>query len=172
MAGIIDILASEILVPGQSDFVANSAVLDVPVTGVPVAGIPFENAIGFRTFALGDNILIQKIWSVVNWGFGQGGPTTTGPHNIGIAYWDGVVFEAMPPFPYSPRVLNIPTLCDPVDFGAGLYSPMPTTGAPRQIRLTNIDLRISMVNLPADLDGETIYVQYFMQVLHNALMTA
>jgi len=164
---ILDVLASDILTVGESDFVANAAVLDVAVNNTNVNGLVFSNAVGRSYFSLGDNLMIQKVYATVNWGFGQGGPTFTGPHNIGLAYWNGASLELMPPFPYATRALNIPVLCSPLDFAAGIFCAMPTTGIRRQVRLINIDLRMSMVNLPTDLDGETIAVQYFMQVLHN-----
>lgn len=170
LQGVIDVIASDISIVGESDFTANAAVLDVAVNNTGVNGLAFSNPSGRSWFNEGDNLMIQKVWGTVNWGFGQGGPTIVGPHNIGLAYWDGASLGLMPPFPYATRSLNIPVLCSPLDFGAGIYSAMPTTGGRRQVRLANIDLRISQVNLPAALDGQRITVQYFLQVLHNESM--
>lgn len=171
MQGVLDILGSDITVAGQSDFVANGAVNDLPVTNVGVNGLAFTNASGASYFALGENLMIRKIWATVSWGFGQGGPGIAGAHNIGLAYWDGAVFQVIPCFPYATRSIDIPTLCDPLDFGDGIYAVMPTTGIKRQIRLANIDARISQINLPVQLQGVTIKVQYFLEVLHTFPLT-
>jgi len=165
--GFIDILASDISQVGQSDFTANSAVNDVAVNNTAANGLVFADPAGRAYFKLGDSFLLQKIWAVINWGFGQGGPTITGAHNIGLAFWDGAAMTPMYPFFDAVRSLNIPTLCDPVDFGDGTFVPMPTAGVRRQIRLNNIDLRVSQINLPAALNAQRITVQYFVQVLHT-----
>lgn len=169
---ILDILASDTSVVGAADFTADGAVSDIAVNGVPgPSGLVFKNAVGFTKFVLGDNILVQKVWGVINWGFGAGGLTTTGPHNIGLAFWDGAAFVPMAPFPYVNRVINIPTLCHPVEFpDPGLFAPMNTVGAQRSINLSSLDLRVSQINLPAILQGQRIAVQYFLQVVHTYLM--
>ena len=170
MQGILDIIGSDIEVVGESDFVANAAVTDIAVNSVGADGLQFKNASGASYFALGDNILIRKIWATVPWGFGQGGPGIAGAHNIGLGYFDGADFELIPCFPYATRSIDIPRLCEPLDFGDGMYGVMPTTGNHREIRLSNIDLRISQINLPAQLDGVRIKVQYFLEILHTLPM--
>ncbi len=173
MQGRIDILASDISVAGQSDFVADAGAMDVAVNNVGANGLAFANAAGESYFDLGDNLLLQKAWSVINWGFGQGGYNANRAHNIGIVYWDGVVGQVInPPFNNTVRSLYFPLLCCPLEFGDGLYMPMPITGVRRQIRLFNLDLRISQVGLPGVFDGLTFSVQYFLQVLHTETMKA
>ncbi len=168
MAGIVDIIASDIRTVGQSDFVANSAVDDVAVNPPLGNGLDFFNAAGAAKFALGDNLLIRKVWSVIPWGFGPGGiAVTTYLHHIGIDFWDGASLFDLPPL-YAGLV--VPVLCQPIDFGAGLYAPMATTGPLRTLRLTSIFLRVSQINLPAALDGDRIPVQYYMEILHNSPM--
>ncbi len=171
MPGRVDILASDISVVGQSDFVADSSVTDLAVNNTAGAGLVFANAAGETYFDLGDHLLCQKIWSVINWGFGQGGYNASRAHNIGIVYWDGAAAQVInPPFNNTIRSINLPLLCCPLEFGDGLYMPMPITGTRRQLRLFNIDLRISQVNLPGVFDGVRFHVQYFMQVLHTQTM--
>lgn len=169
MAGLVDIVCSDIRTMGESDFVANAAVLDVPVNPPGVAGLDFFSAGGASKFALGDNLLIKKVWAVIPFGFGPGGiAVTTYLHRITLNFREGGNFFLVPPL-YNGLV--IPTLCDPVDFGAGLYCQMATTGPIRSLCLTDIDLRVSMVNLPAALDGQRIQVQYYMEILHNLPMS-
>ncbi len=166
MAGIIDILFSDIAVVGSADFTANSAVDDVAVNSpAGPSGLGFYNGSGNTKFALGDNLLIQKIWATVPWGFGQGaGAAPPFSHVVSFDFWDGVALYDVGPIPGN---LAIPMLCEPLDFGAGLYAPMAVAGGLRQIRLTYIALRISQINIPPTLDGERIPVQYFIQVQHN-----
>lgn len=169
MPGLVDIVCSDIRVMGESDFVANAAALDVAVNPPGAPGLTFFSAGGAFKFQLGDNLLIKKVWAVVPFGFGPGGVSvTTYLHRITLNFSDGVSFFLVPPL-YNGLV--IPTLCDAVDFGAGLYAAMNTTGLQRSIVLSDIDLRVSMVNLPAALDGQRIKVQYYMEILHNLPMT-
>lgn len=167
MQGRIDILASDISVAGEADFVADAGVQDLSVNNVGANGLPFYNAELGSYFDLGDNILIQKLWAVINWGFGQGGYNGNLPHNIGLGFWDGVGIEVMPPFTGATRSINFPVLCCPLEFGDGIFVKMPVIGIRRQIRLINLDLRVSMIGLPGVFDTQTFHVQYFMQVLHT-----
>jgi len=170
MQGIIDILGSDIQENGQSDFLADSAEIDVQVNAPAGDGLQFQNPSGQYQFQLGDQLRIQKIWAVVPWGFGPGGQALSlFLHTINLQFYDGLTLSYVPPFPGP---IAIPTLCTPLDFGDGIYCPMPTTGNNLQFRLTDIALRISQVNLPAALDGERIPVQYFLQVLHTLPMLA
>lgn len=166
--GILDVLCSDIVV-GQSDFVANGAVADVAVNNVGANGLQFFSGAGATKFELGDNILIRKIWAVIPWGFGQGGPAAAPfSHNISLSFWDGASLFVIP---ILGSAMNLPTLCDPMDFGEGLYAPMITTGAKRELRLSNIRLRVSQINVPAIIDGTRIPVQYFVEVNHTKPMT-
>lgn len=169
MPGIVDIICSDIRVVGESDFVANSAVNEVTVNQVNANGLDFFAANGASKFQLGDKLLIKKLWCVVPFGFGQGGIViTTYMHRISIEWWDGTSLLVFPPF-YGGLV--IPTLCDAVDFGDGLYVEVNTTGPLRTIRLGTIRLNISQVNLPASLNGVRVPVQYYMEILHNLPMS-
>lgn len=168
MGGILDILCSDIVV-GQSDFVANSAVNDVAVNNVGPTGLGFINGNGATKFQLGDNIRIRKIWATVPWGFGQGAAYAPAfSHRIAISWYDGVVTTTIP---ILGSATLIPVLCEPLDFGDGLYAPMITAGLPRGLQLTLVGLRISQLNLPAGLNGVRVPVQYFVEVLHNLDMT-
>ncbi len=168
--GILDILSSDISVVGSADFTANSAVNDVAVNNpAGPSGVVFSNGAGQSKFALGDNLQIQKIWATVPWGFGQGAAAASPfSHVVSFDFWDGANLYDIGPIPGS---LVIPMLCDPLDFGAGLYTPMAITGPLRQIRITSIALRISQINIPPSLDGLRIPVQYFMQVYHTLGMS-
>lgn len=165
LQGIIEVLASDITVVGQSDFTANSAVDDVLVNTPAANGLAMFNGNGASKFALGDSPLIRKIWCVIPWGFGAGGiAVTTFLHLVDFDFWDGAALFDLPPLPNS---VVLPTLCDPLDFGEGIFCPMATTGALRQIRVTNIKLRVSQINIPAALNGDRIPVQYYMEVNHT-----
>lgn len=168
-SGILDVLSSDISVVGSADFTANGAVADVLVNNPAGNGMIMYNGAGQSKFALGDNLLIQKIWATVPWGFGQGGAGASPlSHVVSFDFFDGVSLYDIGPIPND---IAIPTLCDPLDFGDGLYAPMAIVGALRQIRLTHIVLRISQINIPAILDGTRIPVQYFMQVRHTLGMS-
>lgn len=165
---LLDILSSDISVVGESDFTASSVVSDVAVNAPGAGGLAFYNPAGRPLFQLGDNLLIRKIWSVIPWGFGQGGPAASPfSHQIDLNFWDGADFTVIAPL-YDG--LSLPTLCDPLDFGEGLYCPMITSGPQRQIMLTGIRLRVSQINLPAALDGVRVPVQYFIEVAHTLPM--
>lgn len=168
MQGRIDILCSEI-VAGQSDFVAAGAALDVAVSNVNPNGLSFINGNGATKFELGDNIRIRKIWATVPWGFGQGAAYAPSfSHRIAISWWDGVVTTTIP---ILGSATLMPVLCEPLDFGDGLFAPMITAGLKRGLQLTLVGLRISQINLPAALEGVRIPVQYFIEVHHNLDMT-
>jgi len=166
---LLDILASDISIPGQSDFTANSGVIDLPVNNTGANGLDFYDGRGANQFQLGDNVLLRKIWVEIPWGFGPGGiAATTYLHLITLGFWNGT---AMSPLPGFVGPIVIPALCDALDFGSGILVTMPTTGPLRSIRLSNLNLRISQINLPAELQGMRIPVQYYLEVLHNLPMS-
>jgi hypothetical protein len=168
MQGIIDVIASDISVVGESDFIADSAALSVTVRNVGLSGLNFANANGDRYFVLGDNLNIRKVWATIPYGFAQAQGVS--PHTIGLAFWNGTAFETMPPFSNSTLSLNIPVLCQPLDWNDGVYVKMPVLGIRREIRLSNINLEVSQVNLPTALNTQRIPVQYFMEILHTTPM--
>jgi len=167
---IVDIISSSIDVAGEAQFTATDAALEVAVSGPGADGLVFSNSYGMSYFQLGDNLKIAKLWVNIPFGFGQG----TGLHTIGLGYWDGSTFELItPPFQNSSNSVGIPTLCGPLEFAPdGLFATMPKTGVRRQIRLVDMDLNVSMLNLPADLVGQIIKVQYHLEVLHSLPMMA
>lgn len=160
---ILDIICSDITAVGQSDFTANGAVSDVAVNNVAGNGLTLFDASGRSKFSIGDNFKIRKIWAVIPWGFGPGGIAVgTYLHLAGFNFFDGVGLTPIPPLINQ---VIIPTLCDPLDFGDGLY--VPVASANLRINLTSLFLRVSQINLPAILNGTRIPVQYYMEILHN-----
>lgn len=167
--GILDILASDESVVGAVDFVGDNTVDDVLINLPPANGLTLFNGSGQSKFALGDNLLIRKIWCVIPWGFGQGGGAAGSvPHTAGFKFWDGAVLT---PIDALGQFTAIPTLCDPVDFGDGLFQAMATAGALREIRLTAASLRVSQIDIPAQLVGDRVAVTYYMEVLHTYPMS-
>jgi hypothetical protein len=165
---LLDILASDITQVGQSDFVADPNVADLAVNNTGANGLDFFDGRGAFKFQLGDNVLLRKIWCVIPWGFGGGGiAATTYLHLITLGFWNGAAISPLPGF-VGPLV--IPPLCDPLDFGSGVLVTMPTTGNQRSIRLSDIKLRVSQINIPTVLENERIPVQYYLEVVHNLPM--
>ncbi len=171
--GIYDILSSDITQVGQADFTAAEAAGDdVAVNNVTAPnGLSFFDASGNKFFLPGEKLLIKKLWVSIPWGFGQGAAADSAPiaHRIALAFRDGADIGPIGPFFNG---LAIPTLCTPIDFGAGLFAELPVTGVKWSIQLTDLQLRISQVNMPSVLEGKRVPVQYFMEVLHNVRMVA
>ncbi len=171
---ILDIMSSSIAVAGQSDFTATApGALYLPVTAPGVNGLPFADANGNQWFTPGDNILLQKAVPEMPYSFGQG----PGLHVIGIS-WQNVSngFYIIRELAGN-GVLSIPDL-DGVDFegqaGAnGLMITCPNgSGEKKRLVLTTISLNVSQLNLPADLAGVLIKVQYCLQVVHGIKLEA
>lgn len=166
---ILDVMTSSIVVAGQADFTAATpGALYLPVTAPGISGLPFADANGNYWFGSGDSILLQRADCEIPYGFGQG----PGLHTFGLA-WQNEAGGFYPiPELAGNSIVAMPDLGG-VDFegqvsGNGLYIVCPNgNGELKRLCLTTIDLNISQINLPADLDGVLVKVQYALQVLHS-----
>lgn len=173
---VIDILSSDITVAGEADFTAATpGALDVAVNSPGSGGLNFEDSNGNLYIEPGDNILLQRLDVNIPYGFGQG----QGTHKIGLAWYNptDATFITIPELAGN-SALTIPDLCG-IDFqgqadGNGLLivAPKNTTGLRYNLRLTVIDLNLSMLGLPSELNGLVLPVQYHLRVLHTKPLQA
>lgn len=168
MAKIFEVVSSDISVAGESDFVASNLVNEVAVTAPGAAGLPFENANGDEWFEEGDNLVVTNFWVNIPFGFGQG----TGKATVGIAWEDALGnFTVIPEFAGN-SVVTLPNVCGLELPPSGLFVLAPRTGGKYRLSLTALALNVSQVNLPTALNGETVKVQYHIQLYHTQALTA
>ncbi len=173
---VIDILSSDNTVTGEGDFTAvTPGALDVPVNPPGAAGLIFSDANGNTFFEPGDNILLQRLDINIPYGFGQG----EGTHHIGLAWWNPTTaaFITIPELAGN-SALVVPDLCG-LDFegqadanGLSIQVPKNNTGLRYNLMLTVIDLNLSMLGLPTELDGLVLALQYHLRVLHTKPLQA
>lgn len=177
---IVEIISTDIAVIGAMQFVPVAAPpLDMAVAGVGIAGIRFINGQAATEFAPGDNILLNKIWTNIPYGFGQG----SGTMQIGLSYQDALgSFIPIPAFSYlsgSSSHLNIPGVACCLEFpGEGVLIPALNYADPDpathgfELYLTSFSMNVSMLNVPDLLVGETIKVQLHAMITHTRQMRA
>ncbi len=169
MAALIDTLYSDISVSGQAEFTAATPGALYKTVAVPgVDGLPFFDANGNQWLDAGDNVLLQKLGWEIPYGFGQG----PGLHRIGLAWQnnDGDLYIIRELSGNSIIVIpdNLGLDLEGQSGANGLFLTVPDGNHERKrLVLTNIELNVSQINLPADLDGEVIKVQYYAQILHS-----
>lgn len=166
MALQLDIM-SQSYDPGEVDFTVDSAVLEVAVNPVVTPKI-FANVNGGVFFVAGDNVLLQKIWSNIAFGFGQG----NGSHSMNLFWMDQVGgLVAIPELANGSGVF-IPTLCGDIALpGDGLSIKVPLVDSLYRLVLVSMALNVSMVSVPTVLDTEVIPVQYYLQIKHMKVLT-
>lgn len=161
----------EILAPSSITFVATTpGAVELPVGAVPINGIPLQNGAGNSWFQPGDNIRLQSIGCRLPFGFGGG----SGNFTVGVQWVDSL-FNFFPIPELGPgSLIYLPSICDPLVFpGEGLFIKIPTVTPNRlQLRITVNALNISMVNLPAILNGVTVGVYYDLGVVHTLPLLA
>lgn len=166
---VYDVLHSAPETPGELEFevVADSTALEVAVGDVSEDGVPFFNSNSQQFFQAGDNLMLQFIKPNIPYGFGQG----TGSHRLKIMWFNelGATFlvEELGFFSF----VDIPNLCEGLNFpGAGLFLTTPKTHGRIGLGIYSETLKVSMVNVPAVLVGETVVVGYLIGVTHTLEM--
>lgn len=169
---IFDIMKSGVDVPGEMDFVANSAVKSVAVNSPAAFDVIFTNANGDPWFEEGDHILLTGAWIVIPFGFGQG------ENDGGIAPVMQILWvDALGNFTLIDELANISllnpvNLCGPLEFPPdGLFIKTPVGSGRQKLVLSGFNLKVSQINLPAILEGETINVQVFLRVTHTKALS-
>lgn len=164
---INEILSSDIDIPGQSDFVVNNAVDQVAVTVPGVSGLDFINGNAATLFEPGDNVLLTGAFVNIPYGFGQG----LGKAYIGIA-WKTLVntFVTIPELA-SNSVLVLPNFCLLEFPPSGLYIVAPRGSGQCSLCLTTIVMTVSQINVPTQINGDTVKVQFHLRVNHTLPLT-
>jgi len=168
MAKIFEVMSSDISVAGESDFVASNVVDEVAVTVPGASGLPFDNANGDEWFEEGDNVVVTNFWVNIPFGFGQG----TGRAQMGVAWEDALGnFSTIVEFAGN-SVVTLPNVCGLELPPSGLFVRTPAAGGKWRLSLTSLALNVSQVNLPTALNGDTVKVQYHIQLYHTLPLTA
>lgn len=164
---IFDTLSSSTAIVGEADFTASSAVLEVAVNTPGAMELPFENANLDTWIEPGDNLKLMELTINVPFCFGQG----TGTHLIGIAFRDSL--GAIIPIPELAGASSVvmPTLCG-LTFETPVHIETPKNLGRLELVLVFAGLNLSMVDLPAALDGQTFHVQYHLEVIHTLPLAA
>ncbi len=174
MGALIDTLFSDITVGGQADFTATTpGALFLPVTAPGVSGLPFYDANGNQWLEAGDNVLLQRIGWEIPYGFGQG----PGLHRIGLVWQNNIGGNYIITELSGNSVIVIPDNNGLVIEGQananGLFLKVPNgNGERKRLALTTIELNVSQINLPSDLNGVLVKVQYYAQILHSKPLQA
>ena len=168
---IQDILSSSIAVAGQMDFVAAAAPpLDVAVTVPGMNGIDCHDANGNLWIEPGDNLLLQRVWCSIPFGFVQGSEET----HLGIVFRNNAGASSIITEFAGNSAFTFPDICHGIDFpGSGLFIANPNGGVRWKWNLTAaLAMRVSMVNLPSVLIGTTVKVQFHFMVAHTKALQA
>lgn len=163
MALIIEIISSDIGISGQSEFTVDAAVDEVAVVGPAPGGLVFINGAGSGYFEAGDNVILTGALTNIPYGFGQG----TGTAKLDISWVDGLnAFIAIPEL--GGNTLQLPNICGMLEFPpGGLFLEAPKSFGPVALVLRGIELNVSQINVPAQLDAQVIKVQFHLRVNHT-----
>jgi hypothetical protein len=166
---IQDILSSDITVAGQMEF-TTAAGPSVAVAPPGVAGINCHDANGNQWIEPGDNLLLQRLWVSIPYGFGQGVNET----HLGIVFKDNLGGSVIIQELAGNSALTVPDICAGIDFpGDGLFIQVPRGTLRQRWNITAaLLMQVSMVNLPAALAATTVKVQLHFMVLHSRPMQA
>lgn len=167
---IIDILSSDTSVAGEMDFVAATpGPLLVPVNPPGGAhGLVFSGSLG-AWFRDGESLILTGVVVNIPYGFGQ----ATGTAFFVMCWLDQAGVEYDVPEFGGNNTLKLPNICGTLEFPPdGIFLVAPKGHGSLQLRLKDFDFNVSMLNLPAELDGETISAQIHLRVNHTIVMTA
>lgn len=176
---VYDVLRVAGVPGGEMGFTATSGALEVPLNGFATPK-PFVNASGQSWFAPGDNVLLQAIWPALPYQFGQG----SGSHSIDLLWAEnGGTTAPVAEFAngLGASLIFLPSACEPLQIEEGANPPglllrVPTNlgGSANRVQLliSAASLNVSMVNLPAALDGEVLAMAYHFEVKHTLPLTA
>jgi hypothetical protein len=164
---VFDILSSA-PVAGDSEVTVNLAVSEVAVTNT-AASLFLRNANGDRWFAAGDNIILTGAWINVPYGLGQG----TGLALINIAWEDSLGNISFPPeLGTNGGGLPFVNFCAQEFPPTGLFIACPRNSGRVFLRITAVAANVSMLNVPAGIDGLVLDVQWHLRVNHTLPLSA
>ncbi len=171
---ILDTLSSDDTVPGSVDFTADSTVLEVALNQAPAGGSVFADAAGNSWIAAGDNLLLMGGWCNIPFGFGQG----TQQAYIQLAWKDSLNVKHLIPELAVVGMFTFPNICGEVIIPDGLFLSVPKNLGKVQLVIAPIafgfglNVNVSMVGVPAVLDGQTFWAQFHLQVKHTKALAA
>lgn len=168
---MLDIISSDIGQAGEMEFTAAAAppleVLILPPGATPLR---FSNSDDMQLFQPGDNLLLQRLWCNIPFGFAAG----TGRTRIAVLWRSEAGENRLISELGDGTFLTVPDVCGGIVFpGSGLFLRTPTDMGLVGLVLTALtnENMVSMVNLPADLVGAVIKVQWSFMVQHTRPMT-
>lgn len=164
---ITDLLSSDTTAAGGKVTVDTSGPLEVAITGAG-AGILFQNSAVNLWFEEGDNVVLTEALINVPFGLGQG----TGRLSLTIAWQDAFAVQTFPPELGNAGILSFANFCKQDFPPSGLYMRCPV-GAGRQfLKITALAGNVSMLNVPAALNGQVLSPQWHLRVNHTKPMAA
>lgn len=160
---IQDVL-STIFTAGRLDFLAAEAPPnDIAVNNAGVGGVDFSDNATNKWFEPGDNFLLQRLWVNIPYGFGQG----TGKAAMELVFADSVGALTLIPELGEDSRITIPDFCGITYPGDGLFIRVPTGLLRRKLVVVDLQMRVSMVNLPTALVGVTVSTQFHLMIRHT-----
>ena len=136
-----------------------------PVGNVFPVGVFFQSPNAAIWFEPGDNITLERIWTPIPHGFGQGSGTPV----LGLRFQNAALaFSPIAEISVTGDLIY-PDLCGGLTFpDGGLYIQVPKTPSSRwRLAIQTLSMNISQVNLPAALNGQVIDVQVYCMVKHT-----
>jgi len=185
MAEYIEVLTHQVdAVAGDErySFVVNTAVADVTLTA-PVAVFPVLRAANdpaagkFPYFQRRDNIRVLSVGLFLPYQF----TVSTQCVHVDLS-WEDVAGNLYPVFTDFANQSGLWVPWENYEMQVDRFAPFPTTAATKCRLLgilkdgasgpANDRLRVSMLNVPAALNGTTQYARLFVKVAHTLFMTA
>lgn len=163
---ITDLLSSDIT-GAEGKITVDLSVKEVAISGAG-AGIAFRSAALDLWFEEGDHIILTEAVINVPYGLGQG----TGLMALTIAWRDNFGVDTFPPELGNAGILTFSNFCAQEFPPSGIFIRCPI-GAGRQfLTITFLAGNVSMLNVPAALDGENLNVQWHLRVNHTKALAA
>lgn len=170
---IIDVLKTA-LVGGSGDFVAALAPPNEVSLNPIATRLDISNANGDMWFESGDNIRLFKAEISMPYDFGQGQGFNQGSR-ITIVWRNNAGAITVIPELGTTGTIAFPTWCNGVEFPDGIFIETPKVGPPfvrYQLAMTFVEMKASMVNLPASLVGVTVSPRWYFTIQHSRAMQA
>lgn len=164
---MLDILSNHSFSGVGATFTVVASPLTVAVLTPDAAGLYLTNPTGLAWFEPGDNLVLTGVLAKAEYGFGE----AQGNHSVSFYFEDSLgnfyTLSELGGLSY----FAIPMLCEMVEIPpSGLYIRVPTTHGRLRLVIRNINLNVSMVNVPTGLVGQSLLVIYSLRINHTLPM--
>jgi len=169
---VIDVLLSDPTDVVTLNFTATSGAGDDVAVSAVGANMIFRNAAGQSFFVLGDTLKLLRAWAILPFGFGPGRVRLSNFVRIGKGSGAAGLPTGLPELA-SLGYLTFPQMCDPVEMEGLVIAPVTGvigTNLRWKLALMEAAFLVSMVNLPARLEGDSFTLVIALEVEHTKAM--